>query len=219
MTHLPLHVRLASVSEDRDAGLSIEERVLLFLEAQDRLVSELKFLIKMPLRRNRNINDVNEQAFEQHIVARIEERLDQFIDQLADRMNNMMNSRRRGNHNGRRNKCEELENPFFEEEENNLSFMGVMLGVEEESMPVYDTDIEVFIEEKEVFVRKGGFHEEEDSIEEVVVVAIDLCSSMIQTTLSVDFEEDINTKSLELMPFGKKIERTLANLDNNTFSK
>ncbi|GKB88189.1 serine/threonine-protein kinase aurora-1 [Tanacetum coccineum] len=48
----------------------------------------------------------------------------------------------------------------FQEEENNVSFLGVMLGVEEESMPVYDTDIEVFIEEKEGFVRKGGFSEE-----------------------------------------------------------
>ncbi|GJZ36816.1 hypothetical protein Tco_0583007 [Tanacetum coccineum] len=58
---------------------------------------------------------------------------------------------------------------------------------EEESMPVYDTDIE------------DGTEEEEDNIEDVVVVANDLCSSMIQTILSVDFEEDINTKSHELM--------------------
>ncbi|GJY92692.1 hypothetical protein Tco_0508474 [Tanacetum coccineum] len=32
-----------------------------------------------------------------------------------------------------------------------------------------------------------------------------LCSSMIQTTLNVDFEEDFNTKSHELMSFGKSI--------------
>nr|GEV59015.1 leucoanthocyanidin dioxygenase [Tanacetum cinerariifolium] len=47
-------------------------------------------------------------------------------------------------------------------------------GVEEELMPVYNTDIEVVIEEKERFFRKGGFGEAEDSIKEVVVVAIDL---------------------------------------------
>ncbi|GJW45518.1 hypothetical protein Tco_0077164 [Tanacetum coccineum] len=88
---------------------------------------------------------------------------------------------------------------------------------EEESMPVYDTDIEDVIEEEEGFVRKrgfggeeegfirkGGFDGEEENIEDVVVVANDLCSSMIQTILSVDFEEDINTKSHELMSFEKK---------------
>nr|GEX36778.1 hypothetical protein [Tanacetum cinerariifolium]GEX38011.1 hypothetical protein [Tanacetum cinerariifolium] len=70
---------------------------------------------------------------------------------------------------------------------------------EEESMPVYDTDIEDVIEKEERFVGKGGFGGEEDSIEDVVVVANDLCFSMIQTILSVDFEENINTKSHELM--------------------
>ncbi|GJY86177.1 hypothetical protein Tco_0500203 [Tanacetum coccineum] len=70
---------------------------------------------------------------------------------------------------------------------------------EEESMPVYDTDIEYVIENEEGFVGKGGFSGEDDNIEDVVVVANDLCSSMIQTILSVDFEEDINTKSHELM--------------------
>ncbi|GJX19722.1 hypothetical protein Tco_0222399 [Tanacetum coccineum] len=72
-------------------------------------------------------------------------------------------------------------------------------------MPVYDTNIEDVIEEEERFVGKGGFGGEEDDIEDVVVVANDLCSSIIQTTLSVDFEEDINTKSHELMWFGKCI--------------
>ncbi|GJV66284.1 hypothetical protein Tco_1477112, partial [Tanacetum coccineum] len=88
--------------------------------------------------------------------------------------------------------------------ENNVSFSGVVLGVEE-SMPVYDTDIEDVIEEEEGFVGKGEFGEEEENIEDVVVAANDLCSSMIQTTLSVDFEEDINTKSHELMWFEKCI--------------
>ncbi|GJR64251.1 hypothetical protein Tco_0010316 [Tanacetum coccineum] len=75
---------------------------------------EPKFLIKMPKRRNRNINDVYEQEFEQRIIARMEERLDQFVDQLAGRMNDMMNPRRCGDRNGQRSEGEELENPFFE---------------------------------------------------------------------------------------------------------
>ncbi|GKB11333.1 zinc finger, CCHC-type containing protein [Tanacetum coccineum] len=76
---------------------------------------------------------------------------------------------------------------------------------EEESMLVYDTDIEDVIEEEEGFVKKGGIGVEEDNIEDDVVVANDICSSMIQTTLNVDVEEDINTKSHELMLFGKII--------------
>ncbi|GKE93683.1 hypothetical protein Tco_1574778 [Tanacetum coccineum] len=95
--------------------------------------------------------------------------------------------------------------PNFQEDENNVSFSGVVLGVEEESVPVYDTDIEDVIEEEEGFVGKRGLDGEEDNIEDVVVVANDLCSSMIQTTLNVDFEKDINTKSHELMSFGKSI--------------
>ncbi|GJZ17441.1 hypothetical protein Tco_0553564, partial [Tanacetum coccineum] len=39
--------------------------------------------------------------------------------------------------------------PNFQEDENNVSFLGVVLGVELESMPVYDTDIEDVIEEEE----------------------------------------------------------------------
>ncbi|GJT63653.1 hypothetical protein Tco_1015133 [Tanacetum coccineum] len=42
----------------------------------------------------------------------------------------------------------------FQEDENNVSFSGVVLGVEEESMLVYDTDIEDVIKEEEGFVRK-----------------------------------------------------------------
>ncbi|GJW46997.1 hypothetical protein Tco_0078643 [Tanacetum coccineum] len=76
---------------------------------------------------------------------------------------------------------------------------------EEESMPVYDTDIEDVIKEEEGFIEKGGFGGKKDNIEDVVVVANDLCSSMIQTTLNVDFEEDINTKSHELVSFAKSI--------------
>nr|GFC56495.1 hypothetical protein [Tanacetum cinerariifolium] len=75
---------------------------------------------------------------------------------------------------------------------------------EEELVPVYDADIEDVIEEEEGFVRKGGFGGEEDCIDDVIVVANDICSSMIQTTLNVDFGEDFNTKLHELMSFGKK---------------
>ncbi|GKC53792.1 putative reverse transcriptase domain-containing protein, partial [Tanacetum coccineum] len=57
---------------------------------------ELKFLIKMPPRRNKNIDDVYKQEFEWHNMARIEEQLHQFVDQLADQMNDMMNPRRCG---------------------------------------------------------------------------------------------------------------------------
>ncbi|GJR29172.1 hypothetical protein Tco_1105404 [Tanacetum coccineum] len=85
---------------------------------------------------------------------------------------------------------------------------------EEESMPVYDTDIEYVIEEEEGFIEKEGFGRKEDNIEDVVVVANDLCSSMIQTNLNVDFKEDINTKSHELVSFAKSIIiKTLTNID------
>ncbi|GKG48302.1 hypothetical protein Tco_0510187, partial [Tanacetum coccineum] len=60
--------------------------------------------------------------------------------------------------------------PNFQEDKNNMSFSGVVLGVEEESMPVYDTDIEDVIDG------------DEDNTEDVVVVANDICSSIIQTT-------------------------------------
>nr|GEW46581.1 hypothetical protein [Tanacetum cinerariifolium] len=138
----------------------------------------MKFLIRMPPRRTRNINDVYE-----HITERIEERLDQFVDQFANQMNDIINPRRRGDRNGQRNEGEESKNLFFEgnglslfaeleewevdgvvdnnlnfqEDENNVSFSGVVLGVEEELMLVYDPNIEDVIEKEEGFVRKGGF--------------------------------------------------------------
>ncbi|GJV60431.1 reverse transcriptase domain-containing protein [Tanacetum coccineum] len=70
---------------------------------------------------------------------------------------------------------------------------------EEESMPVYDTDIENVIEEEEGFIGKGGFDKEEENMEDVVVVANDLCSSMIQTTLSIDFSKTIDSNPHELI--------------------
>ncbi|GKA96047.1 hypothetical protein Tco_0818142, partial [Tanacetum coccineum] len=68
----------------------------------------------MSPRRNRNINDVYEQNFEQRIMGRMEEQLDKFFDQLVDRMNDIMNPRRRGDRNGQRSESKESENPFFE---------------------------------------------------------------------------------------------------------
>ncbi|GJR61718.1 hypothetical protein Tco_1503880 [Tanacetum coccineum] len=120
----------------------------------------------------------------------------------------------------RRSEGEELEYPFFEGDGSSSDewrdygmagddYEGPPIfdddQYEEESMPVYDTDIEDVIEEEEGFIEKGGFGGKEDNIEDVVVVANDLCSSMIQTTLNVDFEEDINTKSHELVSFAKSI--------------
>ncbi|GJR43178.1 hypothetical protein Tco_1311281 [Tanacetum coccineum] len=161
----------------------------------------------MPPRRTRNINDVYER-----IMARMDERLDQFVDQFSNRMNDMMNLRRCGDRNGRRSEDEELGNPFFEGDcssSNELGDHGVANDdyegtpvfddgyeeapifdddqFEEESMPVYDTDIEDVI------------GEEEENMEDIVVVANDLCSSMIQTTLSVDFSKNINSNPHELI--------------------
>ncbi|GJR99226.1 hypothetical protein Tco_0315735, partial [Tanacetum coccineum] len=147
-----------------------------------------------------------------------------FVDQFANRMNDMMDLRRCKDRNGRRSEDEELGNPFFEGDCSSSNEWGDY-GVagddyegapifdddyeeasvfyddqfEEESMPVYDTDIEDVIEEEEGFVRKGGFGEEEENMEDIVVVANDLCSSMIQTTLSVDFLKTIDSNPHELI--------------------
>ncbi|GKB36756.1 hypothetical protein Tco_0881698 [Tanacetum coccineum] len=139
-------------------------------------------------------------------------------------MNDMMNPRRRGDRNGRRSEDEELGNPFFEGDCSSSNEWGDygMAGddyegapifdddyeealvfddeqYEEESMPVYDTDIEDVIEEEEGFVGKGRFSEEEENKEDVVVVANDLCFSMIQTTLNVDFSKTIDSNPHELI--------------------
>ncbi|GJS93627.1 hypothetical protein Tco_0800595 [Tanacetum coccineum] len=157
--------------------------------------------------RARNINDVYER-----IMARMDERLDQFVDQLSNRMNDMMNLRRCGDRSGRRSEDEELGNPFFKGDcssSNEWGDYGVagddyegapVFGddyeeapvfdddqFEEESMPVYDTDIEDVI------------GEEEKNMEDIIVVANDLCSSMIQTTLSVDFSKTIDSNPHELI--------------------
>ncbi|GKE46348.1 hypothetical protein Tco_1477606, partial [Tanacetum coccineum] len=116
-------------------------------------------------------------------------------------MNDMMNLKRCGDHNGPRSEGEESENPFFNGDSSSLFVENEEWedeGVsdddyeeapvfdddqfEEESMPVYDTDIEDVIEEETRFVGKRGFGGEEDSIKDVVVVANDLCSLIIQTT-------------------------------------
>nr|GEX26854.1 hypothetical protein [Tanacetum cinerariifolium] len=120
-------------------------------------------------------------------------------------MNDIMNSRRRGDRNGLRNKGEESKNPFFKgdglslftkleewegdgvaddnyekapvfDDQYKEEIVSFVLVVEEESMPVYDTDIEDVIKEEEEFVGKGGFGGKEDNIEDFVVVDNDLCS-------------------------------------------
>ncbi|GJX82165.1 hypothetical protein Tco_0331646 [Tanacetum coccineum] len=60
---------------------------------------------------------------------------------------------------------------------------------EEESIPVYDIDIEYVIEKEEGFVGKGGFGGEEDNIEDVVVVANDLYSDTVRHVKS-DWKKD-----------------------------
>nr|GEW29947.1 copia protein [Tanacetum cinerariifolium] len=167
----------------------------------------------MPPRRNKNIYDVYER-----IMERMKERLDQFVDQFANRMNDTMNPRRRGDRNDRRSEDEESENPFFEGDGSSLFVEreeweddrvadddyeeGSVFDddqCEKELMLVYDTTIEDVIEEEERFVRKGGFSGEEDNSEDVVVVANDLCSSMIQTSISVDFSKTVDSNPHELI--------------------
>nr|GEU29698.1 hypothetical protein [Tanacetum cinerariifolium] len=87
----------------------------------------------------------------------------------------------------RRSEDEDSKYPFFEGD-----------GSSSDEWREYDV-----IEKEEGFIGKKGFGGEEDCIEDVIVVANDLCSSMIQTTLNVDFGENLNTKSHELMSFGK----------------
>ncbi|GKE97314.1 hypothetical protein Tco_0020665, partial [Tanacetum coccineum] len=119
-----------------DGGPSIEEWADLFLEAQDRvkkrasnqqiqfvilffslhqLVSEPKFLIKMPPRKNMTLNEVHEQELKDRVMVRMEKRFDQFVDQLSDRMDQLMN--RRGNRKVRGTDDEQLENPFGEDDD------------------------------------------------------------------------------------------------------
>ncbi|GKA91815.1 hypothetical protein Tco_0813740 [Tanacetum coccineum] len=104
----------------------------------------------------------------------------------------------------RRSEGEESEYPFFEGDGSSSDEWGCY-GVKRIDCLVYDTDIEDVIEEEEGFVGKRGFGGEEDNIEDVVVVTNVFCSSIIQTTSNVDFEEDINTKSHGLMSFVKSI--------------
>ncbi|GJS88484.1 hypothetical protein Tco_0771120 [Tanacetum coccineum] len=101
----------------------------------------------------------------------------------------------------RRSEGEESEYPFFEGDgssSDEWEDYGVAGGdyegppifyddqYEEESMSVY-TDIEDVIDE------------EEDNMEDVVVVVIDLCSSKIQTTVSVNFSKTVDSNPQELI--------------------
>ncbi|GKC36921.1 hypothetical protein Tco_1049305, partial [Tanacetum coccineum] len=131
---------------------------------------EAKFLIKMPPKRNRNINDAYER-----IMARMEERLDQFVDQFANRMNDMMNPRRRGDRNGRRNEGEELEYSFFEGDCSSFDEWGDygMADDNYEEAPIFNDDqYEDVIKEEEGFVDKEEsmpVYDEEPECEEEYV--------------------------------------------------
>ncbi|GKF93744.1 hypothetical protein Tco_0283444, partial [Tanacetum coccineum] len=123
----------------------------------------------------------------------------------------MMNPKRRGNRNGRRSEGEESEYTFFEGDGSSDEWgdYGVTGDgyegppvfyddqyeeeiVKEESMPVYDIDIEDVIDR------------EKDNMEDVVVVANDLCSSKIQTTLSVNFSKIVDSKPQQLILLNKE---------------
>ncbi|GKB12789.1 putative reverse transcriptase domain-containing protein [Tanacetum coccineum] len=52
---------------------------------------EPKFLIKMPPRKNKTLNEIQKQELEDRVMARMKERFDQFVDQLSDRMDQLMN--------------------------------------------------------------------------------------------------------------------------------
>nr|GEY04932.1 hypothetical protein [Tanacetum cinerariifolium] len=110
----------------------------------------------MPLKRHNNTYDVYER-----IMARMKERLYEFVDRFSNQKNDMMNPRRRGDRNGQRSEGEESENLFFEVDGSSLFVEreeweddGVANDdyeegpvfdndqYEEESMPVYDNNIE-----------------------------------------------------------------------------
>ncbi|GJR72452.1 hypothetical protein Tco_0084817 [Tanacetum coccineum] len=100
-------------------GPSVEERSILFLEAQDRLKKRPFFKVELLGLRESvlglELGTRRTPCFYTTTVGiRAEVRLDQFVDQLADRMNDMMNQRRRGDRNDRRSKGEESKNLFFE---------------------------------------------------------------------------------------------------------
>ncbi|GKB83810.1 reverse transcriptase [Tanacetum coccineum] len=147
----------------------------------------------MPPRRTRNINDVYER-----IMARMKERLDQFNEELGNPFfeGDCSSSNEWGDYDVAGDDYEGA--PVFDDDYEEAPVFNDD-QFEEESMPVYDTDIEDVIEEEEEFVGKGGFGEEEENMEDIVVVANDLYSSMIQTTLSVDFSKTINLNPHELI--------------------
>nr|GEU45294.1 hypothetical protein [Tanacetum cinerariifolium] len=108
----------------------------------------------------------------------------------------------------RRSEGKESEYPFFEgdyssfDERRDYSMVGDDYEgppvfdddhYEEESMPVCDIDIEDVIDEEEGFVGKRGFGGEEDNIEDIIVVANDLCYLMIQTSINVDFSKTVDS--------------------------
>nr|GEV89813.1 integrase, catalytic region, zinc finger, CCHC-type, peptidase aspartic, catalytic [Tanacetum cinerariifolium] len=146
-----------------------------------------------------------------------------FVDQSVDQMNDLMNPRRREDRNGRRSEDKESENPFFEGDDSSSDENWIDQGIclLNQLSRIYEmrkrsilllTIIKNFkrkkimsLRKKKDFSGKKDLMGEKGNIKDVVVMANDLCSSMIQTTLNAHFEEEINTKSYELMSFGKSI--------------
>nr|GEY28416.1 putative reverse transcriptase domain-containing protein [Tanacetum cinerariifolium] len=86
-----------------------------------------------------------------------------------------------------KNEGKESENPFFKGDDSSL----YVERKEWEDDHVADDDYE----EGPVFDDDG----EEDNIEDIVVVANDICSSMIQTSINVDFSKTIDSNPRELI--------------------
>ncbi|GKB78780.1 putative reverse transcriptase domain-containing protein, partial [Tanacetum coccineum] len=98
------------------------------------LFAEPKFLIKMPPKKNRTLNEVHELELKDRVMARMEERFDQFVDQLSDQMDQLMN--RCGNRNVRGTDDEQSKNPFREDDDsssddNREGFIDWLVVVEE----------------------------------------------------------------------------------------
>ncbi|GJT52988.1 hypothetical protein Tco_0988042 [Tanacetum coccineum] len=125
----------------------------------------------------------------------------------------------------RRSEGEELEYPFFKGDGSSSDTWGDygVVGDNyegpavfdddqygEESVPFYDTDIEDVIEEEEGFVRKGGTGGEEDNMEDVVVMANDLCSLKIQTCMSTR-----SSSSSNRIPLFSDLESVIQNRRRN----
>nr|GEY98667.1 hypothetical protein [Tanacetum cinerariifolium] len=141
-------------------------------------------------------------------------------------MNDMMNPNRDGDRDGRIGEGEELEYPFFEGDGSSFDERGDY-GVSDDDYkeaPIFDDNqYEDVIEEEEGFVDKDEsmscydtdiedvIDGEEDNMEDVVVVANDLCSLNIQTSVSVNFSKTVDSNPQEsiLLKKGNLVEKNI----------